>query len=210
MYVALLVAICLKPHRPSLHIAGQAQSPRIDKPHPASVPGTLPAVITHIMHIMHISDIIITILRIVECFQRQYECAFEGLGSSVSHSRCWEQKQTPSIPDSVWLHNKRAIIDTGRPDRDYVQAMTAVKGFGGKWIAVNRLDTLAIVFCMTKHQTVIQSKMTLASGWFLEFQCLEKSSYLAAGFWCADTWMHRISYQCFNQYSLYMRPWHRW
>jgi hypothetical protein len=38
------------------------------------------------------------------------------------------------------------------------------------------LDT--IVFCMTQHQTVIKSKMTLASGWFLEFQCLEESSYL--------------------------------
>jgi hypothetical protein len=40
--------------------------------------------------------------------------------------------------------------------------MTAVKGFGGKWIAVNQLDT--IVFGMTQHQTVIQSKMTLAAG----------------------------------------------
>ncbi len=34
---------------------------------------------------MDIMDII-TILRIVKCFQRQYECAFEGLGSSVSQS----------------------------------------------------------------------------------------------------------------------------
>ncbi len=33
---------------------------------------------------------IITIFRIVVCFQRWYECAFEGLGFSVSHSRCWE------------------------------------------------------------------------------------------------------------------------
>jgi dTDP-4-dehydrorhamnose 3,5-epimerase-like enzyme len=54
--------------------------------------------------------------------------------------------------------------------------MTAVKGFGGKWIAVNPLDT--IVFCMTQHQTVIQSKMTLTTGWFLEFQSLEESSNL--------------------------------
>ncbi len=28
----------LQPHRPSLHIAGPAQSPRLDKPHPATVP----------------------------------------------------------------------------------------------------------------------------------------------------------------------------
>ncbi len=38
------VAMCLQPHLPSLHIAGPARSPQIDKPHPASVPGTLPAV----------------------------------------------------------------------------------------------------------------------------------------------------------------------
>ncbi len=29
---------------------------------------------------------------------------------------------------------------------------------------------------MTQHQTVIQSKMTFAAGWFLEFQCHEESS----------------------------------
>jgi hypothetical protein len=41
--------------------------------------------------------------------------------------------------------------------------MTAVKGFGGKWIAVNPLDT--IVFGMTQHQTVIQSCwLILAAG----------------------------------------------
>ncbi len=36
--------MCFHTHWRSLHIAGPAQSPRIDKPHPASVPGTLPAV----------------------------------------------------------------------------------------------------------------------------------------------------------------------
>jgi hypothetical protein len=66
------------------------------------------------------------------------------------------------IPDSIWRNNKGAIIDARRPDHDHVQAMTAVKGFGGKWIAGNPLDT--IVFGMTQHQTVIQSKMTLAAG----------------------------------------------
>jgi hypothetical protein len=55
-----------------------------------------------------------------------------------------------------------AIIDTGRPNNDHVQAMTAVKGFGRKWIAVNPLDSL--VFGVTQHQTVEQSKMTLAFG----------------------------------------------
>jgi hypothetical protein len=44
--------------------------------------------------------------------------------------------------------------------------MTAVKGFGTKWIAVNPLDS--VVFGVTQHQTVEQlveqSKMTLAFG----------------------------------------------
>ena len=127
------------------------------------------------MYIIDIIDII-TIIRIVVCFQCRYQCAFEGLGSSVSHSRCWEQKQNPSIPDSIRRHNKGAIIDTRRSNHDHVQAMTAVEGFCGKWIAVNPLDTL--VFSMTQHQTVIQSKMTLALGWFLEFQGPEESSHL--------------------------------
>jgi hypothetical protein len=47
-------------------------------------------------------------------------------------------------------HNKGAIIDAWRPDHDHVQAMTAVKGFGGKLIAVNPFDT--IVLGMTQHQ----------------------------------------------------------
>ncbi len=55
-----------------------------------------------------------------------------------------------------------AKIDARLPDHDHVQAMTAVKGFGGKWIALNPLDT--IVFGMTQHQKVTQSKMTLAAG----------------------------------------------
>ena len=37
-------SLCLQLQWLSLHIAGPAQSPRVDKPHPASVPGTLPAV----------------------------------------------------------------------------------------------------------------------------------------------------------------------
>jgi hypothetical protein len=40
--------------------------------------------------------------------------------------------------------------------------MTAVKGFGKKWIAVNLLST--IVFGMTQHQTIKQSNMTLVFG----------------------------------------------
>ena len=40
--------------------------------------------------------------------------------------------------------------------------MTAVEGFGRKWIAVNPLDSVA--FGVTQHQTVEQSKMTLVFG----------------------------------------------
>jgi hypothetical protein len=40
--------------------------------------------------------------------------------------------------------------------------MIAVEGFGRKWIAVNPLDSVA--FGVTQHQTVEQSKMTLAFG----------------------------------------------
>jgi hypothetical protein len=42
--------------------------------------------------------------------------------------------------------------------------MTAIKRiiWPGKWIAVNQLDT--IVLGMTKHQTIVQGKMTPAFG----------------------------------------------
>ena len=36
--------LCLQLQWLSLHIAGPAQCPRVDKPHPASVPGTLAAI----------------------------------------------------------------------------------------------------------------------------------------------------------------------
>ena len=68
------------------------------------------------------------------------------------------------------------------------------KGFGQlwrEWIAVSPMDT--IVFGMTQHQTVTQSKMTLALGWFLEFQCLEERSYL--------------KYNTYNQYKPYNTKW---
>ena len=44
LHVALHVALCLQRYWLSLHIAGPSQCPRVDKPHPASVPGTRPAV----------------------------------------------------------------------------------------------------------------------------------------------------------------------
>ncbi len=44
LHVALHVALCLQRSSLSLHIAGPSQCPWVDKPHPASVPGTRPAV----------------------------------------------------------------------------------------------------------------------------------------------------------------------
>jgi hypothetical protein len=44
LHVALHVALCLQRYWLSLHIAGPSQCPLVDKPHPASVPRTLPAV----------------------------------------------------------------------------------------------------------------------------------------------------------------------
>jgi hypothetical protein len=75
--------------------------------------------------------------------------------------------RTGAKPDSIWRHNKGAIIDTRRPNHDNVQAMTAMKRFRRKWIAVNPLYT--VVFGMTKHQTIEQSKTTLAFGRILQF-----------------------------------------
>ncbi len=59
------------------------------------------------------------------------------------------------------------------------QAMTAMKRLRRKWIAENPRYT--VVFGMTKHQTIEQSKMTHAFRRILPFQifqCPEESSYL--------------------------------
>ncbi len=44
LHIALHVALCLQIRWLSLHIAGPSQCPLVDKPHPASVAGTRPAV----------------------------------------------------------------------------------------------------------------------------------------------------------------------
>ncbi len=135
-----------------------------------------------IIYVTDISNIIdiIAIIRIVVCLLSRHECALEGLGYSVSRSRCWEQEQNQNIPESIWRHNKGAIIDNRRPNHDKAEVMTAMKRFRWKWIAVNPLYT--VVFGMTKHQTVEQSKMTLVFGRILRFQCPKESSYLKKKF----------------------------
>ena len=54
--------------------------------------------------------------------------------------------------------------------------MAGMKRFRRKWIAVNPLNPT--VLCVPQHQTIVQSKMTLASGRVLQFQCRQKSSNL--------------------------------
>jgi ABC-type protease/lipase transport system fused ATPase/permease subunit len=71
---------------------------------------------------------------------------------------------------------KVTIIDTQRPNPDNVQAITAMKRFRQKWIAVNPLHTL--VLGVTQHQTIEQCKMALVFGLFLQLQCLKEGSYL--------------------------------
>ncbi len=74
-----------------------------------------------------------------------------------------ENRAKPEHTRQYLEKQQKHHIDARQPDHDLVQAMTAVKGFGGKWIAVNPLDT--IVFGMTQHQTVIQSCwLILAAG----------------------------------------------
>ena len=127
------------------------------------------------MHIMGIIRII-TIFRIIICFQGWYEGTIEGLGSSVGHSRSREQEQDTSIPDWLWRYNESSIIDAWRPNHDEVHSMTSIEHFWRKRIAVNPLHTL--VLGVPQHQTIEQSKMALALGRLLQFQGFKESIHL--------------------------------
>jgi hypothetical protein len=91
---------------------------------------------------------------------------------SLQMLRTWIQCQslqmlrTEAKPEHIRHYlekQQKHHIDARQPDHDHVQAMTAVKGFGGKWIAVNPLDNN--VFGMTQHQIVMQSCwLILAAG----------------------------------------------
>jgi hypothetical protein len=121
------------------------------------------------MQIIHIIYIIIT-LRIVVRFQSRHKGAIEGLGSCVCSSRGCEQKQHPSIPDSIRRDNERAIVDFWRPNHDEVQSVTSVKRFCRKRVAVYPLHTF--VLGLSKHQAIIQSEMTLVLGRVFQLNCL--------------------------------------
>ena len=113
--------------------------------------------------------IIVTIFRIIAGCQGWDEGTLEGLGASVRHSRSEEQEQYTSIPHWIGRDNESPIIDTRRPDHDEVQSMAAMERFRRKRIAVYSLHTF--VLGVSNHQTIEQSKMPLALGWFLQFQC---------------------------------------
>ncbi len=225
--------MCLQPHWPSLHIAGPAQSPQVDKPYPASVPGTLQAIsclarkkivhvvlngsgvtdrnywlgwrrklvscsqahvgpwtdrfqpawnvlmsITHIFSIIEIIVIIVTILRIVVCFPVLIQVCIRGT---------WIQWQSLQMlrTEAKTEHTKQYLVTQQMRHYWYPAAWS--------WPCQSPCDDCSErvwremdcskpvghrVFGMTQHKTVIQSKMTLVFCWFLEFQCLEESSYL--------------------------------
>jgi hypothetical protein len=88
------VAQCLQHPFHSLHITESSQCPRVDKHHPTSVAGTLPAVtrcarkdVGHRVRperrTIIVIIIVITVLRIVVGFQRRNKCTIKGLGSSI-------------------------------------------------------------------------------------------------------------------------------
>ena len=113
--------------------------------------------------------IIVTIFRIIAGCQLEGwdEGTLEGLGASVRHSRSEEQEQYTSIPHWIGRDNESPIIDTRRPDHDEVQSMASMERFRRKRIAVYSLHTF--VLGVSNHQTIEQSKMPLALGWFLQF-----------------------------------------
>ncbi len=130
------------------------------------------------MKIMSISAImtIITIFRIVVCFQCWHKCTVKRFGPGVGLWCGWEKKQNPCIPNWIWRHHKGSMVETRRPYHDEVQAVTAIKRLHRKRVAVNSLHT--IVLDVTKHQTVVQWEMALALRWICEVQYLKQIIYL--------------------------------
>ncbi len=101
----------------------------------------------YIINIMHI----ITILRIIVCFERRHKGAFEGIGSSVCCSRGRKKEQYPSIRDCTGRNVKGSMVDTRWPNHDEVQAVTAVKGFAGNELQYIRCKPFFLVCPSTKQ-----------------------------------------------------------
>ncbi len=58
-----------------------------------------------IMRIIHL----ITIFRIIACFQGWYEGTIEGFGFSFCYGCSGEQEQNSRVPDCIWRHNKAPL-----------------------------------------------------------------------------------------------------
>ena len=119
---------------------------------------------------------IITIFRIVICFQRRHECTVKRFRPGVGLWCGSEKKQNPFIPNWIWRDHEGSIINTWRPNHYEVQSVAAVKWFCRERVAVNPLHT--IVLGVTKHQTVKEWEMALALCWICQFQCVKQSIYL--------------------------------
>ncbi len=96
---------------------------------------------------------IITILRIVICFQRRNMCTVKRFGPGVGFCGGREKEQNPCILNWIWRGHESTIFNTWRPSHNEVQSVAAVKWFRRERVAVNPLHT--IVFGVAKYQTVV-------------------------------------------------------
>ncbi len=93
---------------------------------------------------------------------------WHNLWTGVSTYNCWIQKQHPGIPDWIRRYNESTWLDTRRMNHNKVYPVTAITLFLGKWIRIDALHFL--VLHLSRHQPILQGKMTLASCWLLRFQ----------------------------------------
>ncbi len=96
----------------------------------------------------------------------------------VSACAEWDQEQNPIIPNRTQRDHESSIINTQWPNHNEVQLVTqaAIKRFCRKRVAVTPLHT--IVLYVSKHQSIVPSKLAPAPSWFRQFQCRKKSIFL--------------------------------
>ncbi len=119
---------------------------------------------------------IITIIRIVICFQCRHESTVKRFGACVGLCGGREKEQNPCVPNWVWRDHESTIFNTWRPNHNEVQSLTAVKWFRRERVAVNPLHT--IVLGVAKHWTVVKCEVALALSWVFQIQCLKQCIYL--------------------------------
>ncbi len=94
---------------------------------------------------------IITILRIVICFQRRHESTVKRIGPGVGLCGGREKEQNPCVPNWIWRDHESTICNTWRPNHNEVQLVAAVKWFCRERVAVNPLHTIVQVWPSTKQ-----------------------------------------------------------